>query len=54
LDDHVPFLEKGIPAVDLIDIHDPRWHTATDDLENVSIQSLQRIGDTLHWWILAQ
>jgi glutaminyl-peptide cyclotransferase len=54
LDDHVPFLEAGVPAVDLIDIIDSRWHTTSDDLENVSMQSLQRVGDTLYFWILAQ
>lgn len=51
LDDHVPFLEAGVPSVDLIDIIDPYWHTVQDDLENVNILSLQRIGDTLTGWI---
>lgn len=51
LDDHVPFLEAGIPSVDLIDIIDARWHTSFDDLENVSQTSLQRIGDTLNAYI---
>ncbi len=51
LDDHVPFLEAGVPSVNLIDIVDPNWHTTQDDLENVSIFSLQRIGDTLIEWI---
>ena len=54
LDDHVPFLENNIPAVDLIDMHYSRWHTTSDDIENVSVQSLQRIGDTLYSWILTQ
>jgi glutaminyl-peptide cyclotransferase len=54
LDDHVPFYEAGVPAVDLIDIIDPRWHTTSDDIENVSLPSLQRVGDTLYFWILAQ
>jgi Zn-dependent M28 family amino/carboxypeptidase len=53
LDDHVPFIEKGVPSVDLIDIIDPYWHTTLDDLENVSMQSLQRVGDTLYFWILS-
>jgi Zn-dependent M28 family amino/carboxypeptidase len=53
LDDHVPFLEAGVPSVDLIDIIDPNWHTISDDLENVNIVSLQRIGDTLTDWICA-
>ena len=30
LDDHVPFLQVGIPAVDIIDIQYPEWHTARD------------------------
>ena len=30
LDDHVPFLERGIPAVDLVDMHYPQWHTVQD------------------------
>jgi Zn-dependent M28 family amino/carboxypeptidase len=51
LDDHVPFLEAGVPSVDLIDIIDPNWHTISDDMENVNIVSLQRIGDTLTEWI---
>ena len=51
LDDHVPFLEAHIPSVDLIDIIDPHWHTVSDDLENVNLRSLQRIGDTLTGWI---
>jgi glutaminyl-peptide cyclotransferase len=54
LDDHVPFLEKGVRAVDLIDMEYSRWHTVSDDIENVSVQSMQRIGDTLYFWILSQ
>ncbi len=54
IDDHVPFLDAGIQSVDLIDIVDPYWHTTSDDLENVSLTSLQRIGDTLTRWILTR
>jgi len=32
LDDHTPFLQKGIPAVDIIDFDYPYWHTSQDDL----------------------
>jgi glutaminyl-peptide cyclotransferase len=52
LDDHVPFMEAGIRSVDLIDINDPNWHTASDDLENVSLQGLERVGNTITEWIL--
>lgn len=52
MDDHTPFLEKGIPAVDLIDFDYPFWHTTQDTAEKVSAQSLQAVGDTLFHWLL--
>ncbi len=54
LDDHTPFLEKGIPAVDVIDFDYSYWHTAADTLDKVSAQSLQVVGDTLWHWITEQ
>jgi hypothetical protein len=52
LDDHIPFRELGIPAVDIIDIEYTYWHTIEDTLVNVSSESLQIVGDTLLQWIL--
>jgi hypothetical protein len=46
-DDHLPFLEAGVPAVDIIDLEYPAWHTAGDTLDKVSAQSLQAVGDVL-------
>ena len=43
-DDHVPFLEKGIPAVDLIDFNFPQWHTTGDTPEICSAVSLAEVG----------
>lgn len=51
LDDHTPFLEAGIPAVDMIDFDYPYWHTVDDTLDKVSAESLARIGRTLEVWI---
>ncbi len=51
LDDHLPFLQKGIPAVDLIDFDYLSWHTTQDTADKVSPQSLQAVGDTLWEWI---
>ena len=51
LDDHTPFLEAGIPAVDIIDFDYPYWHTAADTADKVSPQSLQIVGETLLAWI---
>ena len=46
-DDHLEFLEAGIPAVDIIDLDYPAWHTADDDLAHVAASSLQTVGDVL-------
>ena len=47
-DDHVPFLEVGIPAVDLIDLNgNPHWHKPTDTIENLSPASLQKVADVV-------
>jgi glutaminyl-peptide cyclotransferase len=46
-DDHVPFLHAGVPAVDIIDLDYPAWHTAADTLDNVSARSLQIVGDVV-------
>jgi glutaminyl-peptide cyclotransferase len=47
-DDHVPFLNAGVPAVDIIDLDYPPWHTAGDTLDKVSARSLQSVGDVLY------
>jgi glutaminyl-peptide cyclotransferase len=46
-DDHIPFLRAGVPAVDLIDLDYPAWHTAQDNLDAVSARSLQIVGDVV-------
>ena len=49
-DDHVPLNRTArIPTIDLIDYDYPAWHTADDNLEHISGESLQKIGAvTLH------
>ena len=51
LDDHIPFLRLGIPAVDIIDFDYSYWHTVEDTLDKVSADSLQQVGRTLEIWI---
>jgi len=46
-DDHYPFLEKGLNAIDIIDLDYPYWHTLQDTPDKCSPQSLQIIGDVL-------
>ena len=47
-DDHIPFTEVGIPAVDLIDFkfgpNNRYWHTPQDTLDKVSPRSMERVG----------
>ncbi len=51
LDDHMPFRSLGLPAVDIIDIDYPYWHTTEDTLDKVSAASLERVGRTLEAWL---
>ncbi|RME63247.1 MAG: M28 family peptidase [Caldilineae bacterium] len=51
IDDHTPFLEAGIPAVDMIDFDYPYWHTVEDTADKVSAESLARVGHTLEVWL---
>jgi Zn-dependent M28 family amino/carboxypeptidase len=53
-DDHLPFLEQDIPALDIIDLRygpesrtNEYWHTEQDDLEHVSPRSLKIVGDVV-------
>ncbi len=50
-DDHVPFLARGIPAIDMIDFDYPYWHTGQDTLDKISADSLERVGRTLQVWL---
>ncbi|MEO8091199.1 MAG: M28 family metallopeptidase [bacterium] len=52
LDDHVPFRERGIPALDLIDFSfgpgpapGGLWHTAGDTFDRVCAASLDAVGE---------
>jgi glutaminyl-peptide cyclotransferase len=44
-DDHIPFLEAGVPAVDLIDLEYDPWHTPRDTMDKLSAKSFQAVGD---------
>ena len=51
-DDHLEFLETGVPSVDIIDLEYPDatsrfWHTQYDTIDNVAASSLQAVGDVL-------
>jgi glutaminyl-peptide cyclotransferase len=46
-DDHLPFLKAGVPAVDIIDLDYPAWHTPQDTIDAISARSLQIVGDVV-------
>ena len=48
-DDHTPFLDAGIPAVDIIDFDYPAWHTTHDRLDQVSAASLAEVSAVAAW-----
>lgn len=50
-DDHTPFLQRGMRAVDMIDFDYPYWHTTQDTTDKLSATSLERVGRTLQDWL---
>jgi glutaminyl-peptide cyclotransferase len=53
-DDHIPFIQAGIPSVDIIDLDYPYWHTTEDTPDHVSAHSLEVAGSVLEAWIVQQ
>ena len=50
-DDHLPFLHRGVPAVDIIDLgglpNQGYWHTPQDTLDKISPRSLAIVGHVI-------
>lgn len=47
-DDHEPFIQAGVAAVDLIQLSTyPHWHKADDTIDKISAHSLKIVGDTV-------
>lgn len=53
VDDHLPFLELGIPSTLLIDLEYPQWHTLDDTPEQCSAESLELVTRHLVELVLA-
>ena len=47
IDDHIPFLQKGLPTTLIIDFDYEYWHTQQDTIDRVSPSSLQIVGRVL-------
>jgi len=50
-DDHIPFMQRGVPCADLIDFdygyNNVFWHTPQDTVDKLSPKSLQIVGGTI-------
>ena len=54
VDDHRPFLARGIPAVDIIGLPYAYWHTTADTLDKITAESLGQVGRVIQAWILSR
>ena len=49
-DDHLPFLQRDVPATDIIDFESPvldYWHTSQDTLDKIDPRTLAITGHVL-------
>ena len=50
-DDHVPFVNRGVPCADVIDLdygyNNVFWHSPQDTMDKLSPKSLEIVGDTI-------
>ncbi len=53
-DDHVPFAELGVPAVDLIDFDYPYWHTVSDTADKLSEESLNAVYRVIYTYLTGE
>src|SRR3954469_554270 len=47
LDDHIPFVRKGIPAIDLIDFDYDCWQKPCDTLDKLDVRSIDAAGEAV-------
>ena len=47
-DDHLPFIEQGVPSIDLIDFDFRCFHLRCDDMSAVSERSVDAVGETIY------
>jgi Zn-dependent M28 family amino/carboxypeptidase len=50
-DDHIPLLDAGLPAVDIIDFDYHAWHTSKDLPDQVSPESLAEVSKVAGWLV---
>ncbi len=56
-DDHISLIESGIPTIDIIEFNranggfNPRWHTASDNMDGISAETLGAVGNVVLTYI---
>lgn len=55
-DDHLELLKQGVKAIDIIEYDketgfNPAWHTTQDNLDNISVETLRAVGQSLVQYI---
>ena len=53
-DDHIPFLRRDIPAIDIIDLNYEQWHTVDDNLENINYSSIAIVTDVVFSFLVEE
>ncbi|MGH2944289.1 MAG: M28 family peptidase, partial [Solirubrobacteraceae bacterium] len=48
LDDHTPFTQRGVTAIDIIDFDYPQRDSLADDLDAVARRSLDAVGEAVY------
>jgi glutaminyl-peptide cyclotransferase len=51
IDDHLPFIQRGIPGAVLIDFDYPYWHTVEDTCDKLGVESLYKVGHVMQVWL---
>ena len=51
IDDHFPFINAGIPSLDLIDFEYPEWHTTRDDIDAIDAENIAIVSDVCLEWL---
>ena len=46
-DDHIPFVQAGVPSVDILDLDYRPWHTTQDTMDKLSPRSMQIVGEVV-------
>lgn len=54
IDDHQPFINRGIPTSLLIDFDYPYWHTNSDTLDKISKRNMEIVSEVMLEWINSQ